>query len=323
MKLLVNGARGMADVPGLDAASAHVDIAFAPDEEQLGLLLEGSDILLGWDFRGRDLRNQWGHANQLKWIHWCGAGVDAVLFPELVASTTVLTNARGIFDRAMAEYVLGYMLAETKGFRDTWAFQAEKTWDFRMTDKLCGSRAVVFGVGSIGREIGRLLKAMGVDVVGVGRRHRLGDPDFGEVYSQAVCLNVLSDADWVIGVMPLTEQTQAYFDARFFGMMKPTARFINVGRGPSVVETDLRTSLIDGQIAGAMLDVFEKEPLAEASQLWETPNLVISPHMSGDYAASKIDLVKQFLENLERFILGQDLINVVNKELGFVHADQT
>ncbi len=320
MKLVVSGASQIEDVPGLDAAREYVEVVFAPDENQLGAHLPGSDILLGWNFRGRDLRNQWPHADQLKWIHWCGAGVDAVLFPELVASDTVLTNARGIFDRAMAEYVLGYMLAEVKDLRTTLKSQSEKAWNFRMTDKLAGSRAVIFGVGSIGREIGAVLSAVGVDVAGVGRSRRSGDPVFGGIYAQSDAIEAVANADWIIGVMPLTEQTRGAFDATFFKNMKPTARFINVGRGQSVVENDLQTALHDGRIAGAMLDVFNEEPVSESSPLWDTPNLVLSPHMSGDYSTAEHDMVKQFLANLETFVAGEALANVVDKELGFVQS---
>lgn len=321
MKLVINGAAQIEDVPGLQDAHNSVAIAFAPDEEHLGRELPGSDILLGWNFRGRDLRNQWAHADQLKWIHWCGAGVDAVLFPELAASDTVLTNARGIFDRAMAEYVLGYMLAEAKGFRDTLSSQANRTWNFRTTARLAGSRAAIFGVGSIGREIGALLSAVGVDVVGIGRSRRSGDPVFGEVYPQSNATEVIANADWVIGVMPLTDDTRNFFGNTLFEAMKPTARFINVGRGQSVVEDDLRTALSSKLFAGAMLDVFHEEPVAEDSPLWDTPNLMLSPHMSGDYSLAEHDMVQQFLANLEKFLAGEELTNVVNKDLGFVETD--
>lgn len=318
MKLLVSGAECLADVPGLDAALACSNIAFAPDERALAQHLPDSDILLGWNFRGRDLRNQWAHANQLKWIHWCGAGVDAVLFPQLVDSHTILTNARGIFDRAIAEYVLGYMLTEVKGFRETWKFQSDKSWHFRLTGKLSGGNAVVFGVGSIGREIGRLLTANGVNVAGVGRSRRSGDDDFGEIYTKTEVLDIVAEADWVIGVMPLTTDTHGYFDETFFSTMKPSARFINVGRGQSVIEDDLKAALRQARIAGALLDVFAEEPVPDDSPLWDTANLMVSPHMSGDYAAAQEDMVKQFLANLEKFVADEALMNVVDKELGFV-----
>ena len=172
MKILVHGAEEMAQVPGLETVGTDTEIGFAPDEASLGQGLPGTDILLGWDFRGRDLANQWDHADSLKWIHWGGAGVDAVLFPALADSDVVLTNSRGLFDRAMAEYVLGYMLAEVKGFRTTLRSQDQSEWNYRGTVKLAGSKAAVFGVGSIGREIATLLKAVDVEVTGVGRSER-------------------------------------------------------------------------------------------------------------------------------------------------------
>jgi len=317
MKLVVNGANGINDVPGLETVADRLDITFAPDEEHLGQHLPGAEILLGWNFRGRDLRNQWSKADQLKWVHWCGAGVDAVLFPEFSESDVVLTNARGIFDRAMAEYVLGYMLAEVKDFRKTLRLQAEKTWDFRVTEKLAGSRAVIFGVGSIGREIGKVLSAVNIEVLGVGRSRRSDDPVFKEVYALEDARSVVSDVDWVIGVMPLTENTHGVFDKTFFDAMKPSARFINVGRGQSVNQNDLEAALRADTIAGALLDVFETEPVPSDSSIWEAPNLMISPHMSGDYSRAQHDMAQQFLDNLERYSSNKPLHNAVDKSLGF------
>ena len=111
-KILINGATRVEDVPGLAERAGNLDIAFAPDRESLATLLPGKAILLGWNFSGRDLRDCWHAADNLRWIHWCGAGVDAALFPGLRESDVTLTNARGIFDRAMAEYVLGTIIME-------------------------------------------------------------------------------------------------------------------------------------------------------------------------------------------------------------------
>ncbi len=318
MKILVHGAEEMAQVQGLETVGADIEIGFAPDEASLGQGLPGTDILLGWDFRGRDLANQWVRADSLKWIHWGGAGVDAVLFPALADSDVILTNSRGLFDRAMAEYVLGYMLAEVKGFRTTLKSQDVSEWNYRGTVKLAGSRAAVFGVGSIGREIAILLKAVDVEVTGVGRSERTGDPVFGTIRGQDDARAVAGDADWVIGVLPGTAATEGYFDAGLFGAMKSSARFINVGRGTAVDEDALMAVLGSGGVAGAMLDVFHEEPLPASSPLWQTPNLFVSPHMSGDYTDYKADVAKQFLENLRRYRAGEDLFNVVDKKLGFV-----
>ena len=253
----------------------------------------------------------------MKWVHWCGAGVDAALFPELAQSRVTLTNARGIFDHAMAEYVLGYMLSETKLFRETWDLQQQREWSHRLTNKLAGTKAVIVGVGSIGRATAKLLKPMGVEVCGIGRSTRSGDADFGTIFSRTEGNDALGKADWVIGVMPLTAETEGYFDASFFDHLKPAARFINIGRGASLDETALLSSLTAGKIAGAMLDVFQTEPLPADHPLWNAPNLFVSPHMSGDYAEHKRDMAQQFLDNLELYAAGKTLNNVVDKTLGF------
>ncbi len=318
VKLLVQGAAGASDVPGLDQLDAGIELAFAKDAETLRQHLPGTDALLGWDFRGRDLEECWDAAGSLKWIHWCGAGVDAVLFDGLRNSDVILTNSRGIFDRAMAEYVLGYLVSEVKLFWQTYDLQRQNEWKFRLTSKLSGQSALIFGVGSIGREIARVLKAMDMSVAGVGRTARSGDADFGEIHALGDATAALSAADWVIAVMPGTPETQGIFDARMFAAMKPTARFVNVGRGTAVDEAALVYALENGTIAGAMLDVFRTEPLPAASPLWQTPNLFLSPHMSGDYRENFDDLATLFLHNLARYRDGQPLRNVVDKALGFV-----
>ena len=318
MKILVNGAEKLSDIPGLEAVTSHVRIAFAPDEAHLAQELPDSEILLGWDFRGRELTSQWQHAHSLKWIHWCGAGVDAVLFDELVQSDVILTNAQGIFDRAMAEYVLGYMLMETKRFVESWAFQTERNWQYRLTPKLGGQRAVVVGVGSVGREIAALLKAVGVRVTGVGRSARAGDPVFEYIHAQSDILQAVSEVDWVIGALPATSATENFFTQTVFAAMASNARFVNVGRGSAVDEAGLIRALENQDIAGAMLDVFRQEPLPQSDPLWQAPNLVISPHMSGDYTGSHADMVQQFLANLDNYQKGAEMFNVVDKRLGFV-----
>ncbi|MEM8687076.1 MAG: D-2-hydroxyacid dehydrogenase [Pseudomonadota bacterium] len=320
MKIVINGAESISDVPGINALSGEVDLVCAPDAKRLAEVLPGTEILLGWNFKGRDLPDAWPLADQLKWIHWCGAGVDAVMFAELSASDVMLTNARGLFDRAMAEYVAGYMIAEMKGFRQTLAAQENATWDYRQTRKLAGTRAVVFGVGSIGREVGRVLAALGVEVCGVGRSARGGDDDFEEIYAQDNAAAAVAAADWVVAVMPLTAETTGYFGADLFAAMKPGARFINVGRGGSVVEPELIAALESGHLAGAMLDVFQTEPLTPDDPIWKAPNIMISPHMSGDYAGYHADMVLQFLDNFQRYRRGEPLLNRVDKALGFVAA---
>ncbi len=321
LKLLVQGAASFDEVPGLDAAAGDTDIRFAPDEDSLAKALPDADVLLGWNFRGRALENCWELADRLRWIHWCGAGVNALLFPKLVESDVAVTNARGIFDRAMSETVLGYMLVEAKGLRKSWDLQRQRQWEHRLSDRLRGQRALVVGVGSIGHEVGDLLRAVGVEVRGIGRSQRAADPVFGQVHTLADLPSLAREADWVIGVLPSTAETRGVFNHELFAAMSPGARFINVGRGDAQDEDALRDALEKELIAGAMLDVFQEEPLPAESPLWDTPNLVITPHNSGDYRGFEADLVTLFLDNLARYRTGEPLANRVDKQRGYSAPD--
>jgi phosphoglycerate dehydrogenase-like enzyme len=158
-------------------------------------------------------------------------------------------------------------------------------------------------------------------VRGAGRRAREGDPDFGVVHDAAELTRHLPDADYVVAVAPLTEQTKGMFDAAAFAAMKPSARFVNVGRGELVVTSDLVAALERGAIAGAALDVFESEPLSSDSPLWTMPGVLISPHMSGDFIGWRHTLVEVFAENFRRWRAGEPLRNVVDKALGYVPSD--
>jgi len=255
MKVLVDGASDASELPGFDPSEFPGDIFYAPDEESLREHLPGTEVLLGWNFRGRGLEFNWQYTDQLKWIHRCGAGVDALLFPALVESDVTLTNARGIFDHAMAEYVLGYMLYEVKRFAATVEAQKERRWGYKMTNMLAGQRAAVFGVGSIGREVASVLKAIGVEVIGVGRSERQ-DPMLGTIRAIVDAHEIVSTVDWVVGVLPLTPDSDNIFEAEFFAAMRPDARFINIGRGRAQDENALFNALQNGDIAGAMIDVF-------------------------------------------------------------------
>ena len=321
MKIVVNGADSIESVPGLMQAADQFELVFAPDKAHLGEALPDADVLLGWNFQSRDMDGQWCRVNALKWIHWCGAAVDRVMSPELSSSGVLLTNAHGIYNDVMAEYILGYMLSETKNFRETFELQKSRVWRPRVTGKLSGSTALIYGVGSIGRSTARLLRSVGVEVFGVGRRARSSDPDFVQIVTSKQSPELLGRSDWVIGLMPLTNETYDYFDAGFFARMKSGARFLNLGRGESVVESALGDALGRGQIAGAMLDVFQSEPLGVDSPLWDTPNLVVSPHTSSYFAAYEEAMAAQFMANLRRFSNGEKLLNLVDTSLGFVRSD--
>ena len=316
--VVVQGVDSPGEVPGIEAIEADATIRCASDLDALRAALPDAEVLLGWNFAADDITRAFHRADRLRWIQWGGAGVDAALFPALVASDVTLTNVRGVFDQPMAEYTLGMILAFAKDFRRTDTLQRERTWLHRLTEPVAGTRALVVGAGSIGRAIARTLRAAGIEVEGVGRTARDGDPDFGRVHDNSDLNRALGSADWVVLITPLTAQTRNLFDATRFAAMKPTARFFNLGRGALVDEPAMIEALESGAIAGAGLDVFVDEPLPADSPLWGMENVFVSPHMSGDFHGHKAAMAKVFIENFRRYRSGEPLLNVVDKGLGFV-----
>ncbi|WP_159941578.1 MULTISPECIES: D-2-hydroxyacid dehydrogenase [unclassified Nocardiopsis] len=302
-------------------------VAYATAEE-LPARLPGTHVLLVWDLFTEALVSAWPKADSLAWVHAATTGVDNLMFPGLVDSGVVVTNSRGVFEEPIAEYVLGQILAFAKDFHRTWRYQSERRWEHRETERVAGRRVLVVGTGPIGRRIARTLTAVGMRVSASGSRARGGDPDFGTVAESSLAergadggptlVDALPEADYVVVAAPLTEDTRGLVDSRFLELMKPTARLVNVARGPIVVQQDLVRALNDGVIAGAALDVFDSEPLKAVSPLWGLPGSVVSPHMSGDVVGWREDLMDLFLDNLARHLDGRDLLNVVDKSRGYV-----
>ncbi|MQA27198.1 MAG: D-2-hydroxyacid dehydrogenase [Micromonosporaceae bacterium] len=287
------------------------------DDAGLPKAFPGADALFVWDFLSHAVPDAWPHAGRLRWVHIASAGVDTLMFDGLRDSDVVLTNSRGVFDGAIAEYVLGAVLAFAKDLPATLEHQRAGRWRHRETERVAGKRALVVGSGPIGRAIARLLRAAGLRVAGVGRRARSGDPDFGDVHAADELAACLPCADYVICAAPLTDATRGMFDADAFAVMQRSARFVNVGRGAHVVTDDLVTALASGEIAGAALDVFEAEPLPRDSALWSMPNVMVSPHMSGDFIGWESALAEVFADNFQRWLSSQPLRNVVDKTLGY------
>jgi phosphoglycerate dehydrogenase-like enzyme len=318
VRVVVMGADAADPPPGIGTLDGVVDLRFAATREALGTSITDAEVIFAWRANRELLPYVWGEAERLRWIHSASAGVDALLFSELVESDVVVTNARGVFDEAMAEYVIGLLLMFAKGLVGVVDRQRRREWLHRETEPLAGRHLLVVGVGSIGRAIGRAGLAMGMQVRGVGRSSRPGDDVFGVVLGAEELLDALGWADAVVDVLPGSAGTRHIFGAKAFAAMQPSARFVNVGRGSTVDETALVDAVRSGGIAGAALDVFEEEPLAPESPLWDLPGVIVSPHMSGDVAGWKEAGVELFIENLDRFLAGRPLRNVVDKDLGFV-----
>jgi len=305
---------------GMDALHDHAELRVADDAASLRDTLPGAAVLCVTDFRTDALAEAWPAADSLEWIHATSAGVDALMIPAVRDSDIPVTNARGIFDGCIAEYVLGQVIAFCKDFAGNWRLQQAHEWQHRETEPVAGQRLLVVGSGAIGRRIARTCGAIGMECDGVGRRARGGDDDFGAIYAQADLLSLLPDYDFVVIAAPLTEATRGLFGAAEFKAMAEHARLINIGRGP-IVQTDaLVAALEDGTIDGAALDVFEQEPLPADHPLWDLPTVHLSAHMAGDFIGWKRALSEQFIDNFRRWQADQPLNNPVDKQSGFSAA---
>ncbi|MFE7773076.1 D-2-hydroxyacid dehydrogenase [Streptomyces sp. NPDC057445] len=298
--------------PRLGPLTGQAHIRYT-DDRSLAEELPHADALLVWDFTSDAVRRAWpGPGPRPRWVHTPSAGVDRLLTPEFAASDTVLTNARGIFEEPIAEYTAALVLAMAKDLPGTLELQRQRRWRHREGLPVAGSRAVVVGAGPIGLAIARTLRALGVVVAVTGRTARQGVHGAGELDG------LLPRADWVVCAAPLTDATRGMFDARRLGLMRPSARFVNVGRGALVVEDELVTALTERRIAGAALDVFAHEPLEPGSRLWDVPGLIVSPHMSGDTVGWRDRLGAQFVELFALWAAGKPMPNVVDKKRGYV-----
>ncbi|SFR75433.1 Phosphoglycerate dehydrogenase [Marinobacter daqiaonensis] len=310
-------APGEPEPPGIDAIRARGEVRLAWDEETLRESLPGTRVMMVTDFRTDALEAAWSTADRLEWIHATSAGVDALMFPALIESDVKVTNARGIFDRSIAEYVLCTMLMFIKDFPRSMRLQAGHKWKHRDTERAEGREVLVVGAGSIGHQIARLARSIGMNPHGIARHARTDDEDFIAVHANEQLFEKLEVADFVVIAAPLTPQTEGLFDSKAFAAMKDSARLINIGRGPIVNTDDLIKALNKGEIAGAALDVFEEEPLPEDHPLWDMGNVILTPHMSGDFIGWRRALTDQFLDNFDRWHKGEELFNNVNKKLGY------
>lgn len=301
----------------LAPVAEHAEIRHATEDE-LVRALPGAEVLFAYHFLSDAVPGAWHAADSLRWLHVAAAGVNSFLSDEVVASEVTVTNSRGVFDSAIAEYVLGQVIGMAKGLPAAVRRQQQHRWEHHESERVAGTTALVVGTGPIGRAIARLLRAVGIRVRGAGRRVRHDDPDFGHVCAPDTLATELAGADWVVAAAPLTDATRGMFDADAFAAMRPGARLVNVGRGELVRTDALVEALRSGQLAGAALDVVDPEPLPPGHPLWDLPGVVVTPHGSGDVVGWRDELVRVFVENFERWRQGRPLHNVVDKSLGYV-----
>ena len=305
--------RTLPDLREIEPLARTVQVSNVPE---LVDHLDELEIVFAWYFDRPALLDVVPRAPRLRWIQSISAGVEEFARPVLAEHGVVLTSAAGVYDAGLAESVLGFLVALSARIVED-ARLAPGTWPSGGTTLLRGTTALIVGAGSIGTETGRLLRAAGVRVRGIARTPRPADAVFESIRGPDALLDELARADHIVNVLPRTAGTERMFDARAFAAMKPTAYFVNIGRGATVDEPALIEALEAGRIGGAALDVFEVEPLPAESPLWTMPNVLVSPHRAGDHEDWPRDVVALFADNLRRYLAGEPLRNVVDVELGY------
>ena len=260
-----------------------------------------------------------GRSSRLRWIHSASAGVDRIATSLVRQRGLTVTNARGVFSKPIAEYVVMMSLAVSGRLPQMLELQRERTWQPLRGRELSELTIGIVGYGSIGREVARLLEPFGCRVLATRRRPDLGTDGASnvELHGLEDLDDVLRSSDIVVVAAPLTDETAGLIGAEQLRQMRENAWVINIARGRLVDETALRRALESGWIGGAVLDVFNEEPLSADSPLYETPNLVITPHTS--WASDQVveRSVDLFVENLRRDRAGEPLRNLVDLEAGY------
>ena len=300
-------ARRLADtVPGMN-------IVVAEDSETAAAAIVTADAAFGTlppDLLAKAQRLRWLQAPQ-------AAPPAGYYYPELIAHKLTVTNFREIFNDHISAHILAFVLAFARGLHFLIPQQLRREWKAPPLDQsvvsLPGATALIVGLGGIGAETARLLAAFGMRVLATDAR-RTDKPDtVAELHQPEALDRLLPEADFVILTVPHTPSTEGFFNATKFGLMKPSAFFINIGRGMTTKLDDLVAALKSGQIAGAALDVYEQEPLPAAHPLWGMPNVLLTPHTAG-YGPHLDERRFQIIQdNCRAFANGQALRNVVDK----------
>lgn len=274
--------------------------------------------ILFWAGTSEMVRQAFLQCRNVRWIHTRFAGVDNLLFPELLESTVVLTNGKGIYSAALGEFVLAAILYFAKDIPRLLRSQAAHEWTRFEMERIDGQTIGIVGYGDIGRAVAQRTRPMGMRVFAT-KKHapEIPDPLVDRYYAPAELHQMLAICDYVVVAAPLTPETQRMIRDAEFAAMKRTAVLINVGRGP-VVDTDaLVRALNSGQIRGAGLDVVDPEPLPAGHPLYAMRNVLLSPHCADVVAGWKEDAMRFFLAQYDKFRSNQPLSNIVKKQIGY------
>ena len=305
----------------LRAEFPHVKVVRLTSGERLAEELTDAGVLFGGALKPEEFRK----AGSLRWIHSPAAAVHQLLFPELVNSDVILTNAREVHGMVVAEHVLAMIFALARRIPESVRFQLKHVWgqellyrEHQTPQEVADSTIGLVGLGSIGCNVAQRASAMGANVIAVREHADKPKPEHvDEVFSSPHLNDMLAKSDYVVLSPPLTSATTGMIGREQLAAMKRDAYLINVGRGPLVDEAALVDALRERKIAGAALDVFDHEPLPPESPLWDLENLLITPHTGGMTEKMWERHYAVFAENLRRFVAGQPLLALVDKSAGY------
>jgi phosphoglycerate dehydrogenase-like enzyme len=321
--LLVISPRDPCVLRGLDTLRDFATVTVCDDQAKLESLAPDAEVILlnSWATRSVDFPKIWSRAASVRWMHSLSAGVERLLFPEMLESAVPLTNARGVFKRSLAEFAVLGILFHTKKVRRLIDNQRSRRWDNFAVSFANQLVMGVIGFGAIGRECAVLARGLGIKIHALRRNpHKVpADPVLDRAFGSDELLEMLKGIDVLLCAAPLTEGTHHLIGDAQFNVMKSSAIVVNVGRGPVIDEAALIRALESRRIAGASLDVFEHEPLPEDSALWGMENVLISPHCTDqtenpDWQDLSMHV---FIENFHRYRRGEPLENVVDKKAGY------
>jgi phosphoglycerate dehydrogenase-like enzyme len=321
MKVLISFDLPNIYVEKIRSVSPSLDVMQSSDKEEALRLASDADIL----FAGFFSLDLFSAAKKLRWIQDWGAGVDRLLFPRVVKSRVIVTNAGGVHPTPVSEHAIGLMLCLSRKLHLCIRNQSARRWEryeseasLGQVEELSGKTVGIVGLGRIGAEIAKKAKCFGMRVVAT-KRHPSRQPltSVDLLIRPSDLKKLLAESDFVILTLPLTRETEGMIGEAQLKSMRQTSYLINVSRGKIVQENKLIEALKQGWIAGAGLDTFENEPLPESSELWDLRNVIITPHIAGLTPHYMDRVTNIFCENLNRFIHKRPLINVVDKALGY------
>lgn len=295
------------------ALARRLKVTFGWDGDVLDEALKTADVMINSSPPKERLRER---APRLRWIQTTGAGIDGLLPLDWLPADIALTNNTGAHGAkaedscAMAISLLNARLPQLI------ASQRAHAWQPIFTTPVAGKTVVVIGFGDLGQGAGRAAKKLGARVLAVTRSGKAARPA-DAAYATKDLDRVLPKADFVVVTTPLTAETRNLLSRERLNLLKPEAGVVNIGRSPVVDYEALREKLEKGELAGAVLDVFQPEPLPADSPFWDTPNLIALPHVSCDDPRYIEHLLDFWFENLKRFLAGRRLVNTVDRRLGY------